>query len=84
MNPKVTLSASVRRGPESWTYIYVALGFTIAIEGMVISLWTPLTFPWNVVSFVAIAFITGVLFLECGWFQNKLIRIKNAYESRFR
>jgi hypothetical protein len=36
-----TVSATVTRGPASWAFIYIALGFAISIEGTAISLITP-------------------------------------------
>jgi len=39
---------AVRRGERNWTYVYVALGFAIAIEGIIFQLLTPpLRFPAN-------------------------------------
>ena len=74
--------ATVKRGPESWNYIYVALGFAIAIEATVIHM--ALHFPWNVGVFVLVGGFTFWLFIFNGWFQNKLIGIKNKYESKSR
>ena len=42
--------ASVVRGPESWNYIYVFLGFALAMEGTTIGMF-PLSFPWNIIVF---------------------------------
>lgn len=81
MKSKATLDAKVTRGPESWAYIYVALGFVLAIEGTIIQM-APLTFPWNLVAYVVIGAVTFRLFIFNGWFQNKLIRIKAGYESK--
>jgi hypothetical protein len=83
---KITDSAtpSVIRGPQSWTYIYVALGFALAIEGTIIQMIDPLRFPYNLVAYLALAAATGWLFLASGWFQNKLIGMKNWYESQGR
>jgi hypothetical protein len=75
------VDAKVQRGPESWTYIYVTLGFAISIEGTVVAM-TPLIFPWNVIVYVIIALLTGWLWIENGWFQEKLIGLKTRYESK--
>ena len=80
-----SLSATVTRGPASWAYIYVTLGFALAIEGTVVQMSTPpLFFPWNLVAYGVVAAITFWLFVFSGWFQNKLIGLKNRYESQAR
>jgi len=72
-----------KRGKESWNYIYIILGFTLTIEGVLVG-YSPLYWYWN----LAIAFVllsgTTALFLLSGWFQNKLIGLKNRYESKWR
>ncbi len=78
---KATLGIKVKRGPESWAYIYVALGFALTIEGTIIQM-TPLVFPLNLVTYFVSAAITVWLFIYNGWFQNKLIGVKNRYENR--
>jgi hypothetical protein len=78
-------SATVTRGPASWAYIYVTLGFALAIEGTVVQMCTPpLIFPWNLVAYGLIAAITFWLFVFNGWFQNKLIGLKSRYENQRR
>ena len=72
-----------QRGQESWTFIYITLGFAISIEGTVISMM-PLSFPWNVIIYVIVAFLTGWAWIESGWVQNKLIGLKNKYEDKLR
>jgi hypothetical protein len=79
---KDTLSASVKRGPESWNYIYVMLGFMLAIGGTVISM---LPFGvWNILAYALFAAVAIRLFLFSGWFQNKLITLKMDYENKAR
>jgi hypothetical protein len=77
----VTIDAAVRRGPASWAYIYTVLGFAVTIESTVISMITPLRFPWNIPVFIVLAAITVRLFIYNGWVHNKLIGLKNAYEN---
>jgi hypothetical protein len=80
-----TVSATVTRGPASWAYIYVALGFALAIEGTVIQMTTPpLVFPCNLLAYGVLGAVTFWLFVFNGWFQNKLIGLKNRYESQAR
>jgi len=76
--------ATVKRGPESWAYVYVVLGFALTIESTLVAMVTPLRFPWNILGFAIIAVATWYLFLWSGWFQNKLIWWKNQYENKFR
>ncbi|HEX3756129.1 MAG TPA: hypothetical protein VHV26_13740 [Rhizomicrobium sp.] len=71
----------VKRGSESWAYIYVFLGFALSIEGIIVSMATPIRFPWKELLFVAMAAVTIRLFLFNGWFQNKLIGLKGRYED---
>ena len=80
----VTVTATVKRGPQSWNYIYVMLGFALAIEGTVIAMITPLVFPWNIVAYAILGFVTFWLFISNAWFQNKLIGMKNRYEEKAR
>ena len=81
---KIGVSMGVKRRPESWNYIYVMLGFALAIEGTIIGMITPLLFPWNVIAFAVIGFVTFRLFINNGWFQNKLISMKIKYENKER
>ncbi len=81
MKAIATLTKKVIRGPESWAYIYVFLGFAIAIEGTMISMVTSLCFPWNELVFALVAVVTIYLFLFNGWFQNKIIGLKSWYEN---
>jgi hypothetical protein len=74
--------AKVVRGKQSWSYIYVALGFAIAIEGTVVQMITPLVFPWNIIVYAALAFITFRLFISSDRVHEKLLRIKRAYEDK--
>ncbi len=74
--------AKIKRGPASWAYIYVALGFALAIEGTIIQMITPLIFPWNFIIFSVLGIITFWLFINNGWFQDKLIGIKSRYEDK--
>ncbi|HVM77620.1 MAG TPA: hypothetical protein VMU06_01285 [Stellaceae bacterium] len=83
MDSKITVDAKVIRGPQSWTYIYIVLGFAVAIEGAIISM-VPLKFPWNVIAFVFLAAVTFWLFLSSAWLHAKLIGLKNRYESKAR
>lgn len=82
MQTTVTVDAKVKRGPESWAFIYTWLGFGLTIEAGFVGLFP--FFPWTVIAYVILAAITVHLFINSGWFQNKLIGMKNDYEARAR
>jgi hypothetical protein len=73
--------STVKRGQESWQYIYIALGFAVTFEGTIIQL-APIPFPWNLLLFLFSGFVTGWLFLFNSWVHNKLIGFKAKYEDR--
>ena len=81
---KASLETKVKRGPDSWAYIYIALGFLLQIEGSVIQMATPLKFPVNIFVFAVVGVVTFYVFLSSGWLQNKLIGWKTRYEDRYR
>ncbi len=70
----------VKRGPESWTFIHIAFGFSLTIESAMISM-APLDWPKNAI-FLGFTFILSYLFFyRSGWFQNKLIGFKSTVEN---
>ena len=77
-----TQDATVTRGNESWTYIYIILGFTLSIEGTIIGMAT--RFPWNLIVYLVMGITTFWLFICSGRFQNRLIGWKQKYEGRAR
>jgi hypothetical protein len=84
VNVVPTLSTKVKRGQESWAYIYVALGFVLSFEGTVIQLITPLHWPFNLLAYVVTFVFTSCLFLRSRRFQNKLFGLKRRYEDTYR
>ena len=70
------------RSPQSWAFIYMALGFTVAIELTMISLLSER--PWNAILCAAAVAFTVYLFVFNGWFQNKLLGIKQWCEGKAR
>jgi hypothetical protein len=80
----VGVTMSVTRGPETWTYIYIVLGFAIAIEGTIIQMIAPLVYPYSLIVYVALGAFTFWLFIFNGWFQNKLVTMKLSYEKKGR
>ena len=76
------VDAKVKRGQESWSYFYTTLGFALTIETGIAGLIAPLRWPWNLTSLFVAGAITAYLFLDNGWFQNKLIAIKIRFEEK--
>jgi membrane protein YdbS with pleckstrin-like domain len=72
---------TVKRGPESWSYLYIVLAILIGIEAGIASM-LPLPSPWNAAIFVAAVALTTSLILRNFWVQNTLIRFKNWYENK--
>jgi len=60
---------------------YAALGFVVAIEGIIIEMMH-LDFPGNLIVYIVLGLFTGWQFLFNAKFQNKLIEMKNNYENR--
>ncbi len=80
----VSIGTKETRGQQSWTNIYVFLGFALTIESTLVSMITPLCFPLNILFFIIIAAATLYVFRECRWFHSKLIWWIHRYESKFR
>lgn len=77
------LFMQVTRAGRSWNYIYIALGFTLTIEGNAISMFNVCS--WGKLAIYAAASVgTGWLFLESGRFQNWLIGIQGKIENKAR
>lgn len=79
-----SIQMKIKRGPESWSYIYVALGFALSIEASVVTMIEPLKFPWNLVIYAFVSLMTFAMFINNRWFQSKLIGLKNRYEAKER
>ena len=81
---RIEANATVTRGPVSWTYFYVVLGFLLAIESSLIQMSTPLRFPLNLAAFLAMAALTVYVVLFNGRCQNALLKLKLWYENKAR
>jgi hypothetical protein len=81
-NSNVSVDAKVRRGPVSWAFIYLTLGFALAIESTVIPMLV--SFPWNIILYIVVGAFTFWLFIRNGKFQNWLIKLKQSYEDQLR
>ena len=77
------VDAKVQRGQDSWNFIYIVLGFALSIEATIVGM-TPLRFPWNIILYVVIWFVTFQSSINNGSFHNKLLGWKNSYESKAR
>jgi hypothetical protein len=89
MSDNVNISDKVEaetiRGEKSWQFIYIALGFAISIEGTLIQMISPpLTFPSSIILYGAVASVTFYLCICNYRFQNRILRMKRAYEDRSR
>jgi hypothetical protein len=76
-----TVSASVIRGQQSYTFFYIILGFALSVEGSVI-MASPLGFFCNVMLFVIVGALSFYLVLYNGWVHDRLISWKNSYEDK--
>lgn len=76
-----TVTAKVKRGQESWNFIYIFLAFALTIESTIVQMIDPLRFPYNLIFYLIFGAATFLLFIRCVWFQNKLIGMKVWYED---
>jgi len=75
--------AQVQRGEQSWTYIYIFLGFALTIEAAVIQMFN-LDAVSNLILYIPVVALTWYLFLHDGWFHNRLTGWKNSREEKWR
>lgn len=82
---KVTASAEakVRRGPQSWAYFYMVGGVILAVVLTAISV---LDIPgWvRAIYIVCVAAIIIVAIADSNRLHELLLRVKRAYEDKFR
>ena len=76
--------ATPKRGPGTWRYIQVILGFALTIEAIFIEMIKPLGWPNNVITFVAVAAFTIWAFLSSEWLHGKLLDLKDNFDDRGR
>ncbi len=75
------------RGAPSWSYVYITLGFAIAIVGTLLTMVPPdkLPFPWNAGCFlIAIGLLTWLFVFDGLRFQDGLLWLEQWYEQRAR
>lgn len=75
-----TASIEVKRGPESWGWFYLVLGFALQIEATLIAM-LPLQWWGNVLIAIAMFVLTFCLFLGSHRFQDVMVRVKNRIEA---
>lgn len=80
MHIETKLSMEVHRGPDSWGFIYIALGLALGLELALISM--AFDKPWNYCIAMLLAAFTIWQFLTNGWLHNKLIGWKLKYEGK--
>jgi uncharacterized membrane protein YfcA len=69
----------VKRGQESWAFLYMVVSSLLSIVGVVISL-LPDHFP-KILIFICLTFLICLFVLRSGWCQNKLIGLKIKIEN---
>jgi hypothetical protein len=73
---------SVREGPQSWAYIYMARVW-LTIGTALITL-LPIVWWKTMMGYILFWVPSAWMFLDCRWFQNKLSAFRNSYEQKFR
>lgn len=73
----------IKRGKESWDFIYLVLGIFLAIEASIISI-IPLEWKIKTLLLIVAFIVTGWLCLSNSWFQNILIGLKIKIEETWR
>ena len=77
------LEIGIKRGKESWMFIYFVLGILLAIELFFVSLLGVDTIWKSVLGGVISAFIIYLCLLNA-WFQNKIIGLKTKIENNWK
>lgn len=80
---KDTLEKQVKRGRESWNFIYFVFGILLTLTLFIIGI---VDFPIikKVITFFIIFIVLIWLCFLNGWFQNKLIGLKIKIEETWR
>ena len=78
-----SLEKRIKRGKESWTFIYFVFGVLFALATFIISIIS-VNWIYKTVVFVVTFFILIYLCLCNVWFQNKLIGLKIKLEETWR
>ncbi len=73
-------SATVIRGPTSWTSLYVLLGIVLSIESTLITMIPSRT--WQLWTYLVALGLTLGVFLWCKRCQERLLRLIASWENR--
>ena len=80
---KSTLEMKIKRGKESWAFIYLVFGILVALALFVINT-IPVSWGYKIVIFLVAVFVLIWLCLSNAWFQNKIIGLKIKIEETWR
>lgn len=77
------LQKKIKRGKESWNFIYSVFGILLAVEIFFVSV-LPFEWPGKITIFIVLLVATTWLCLLNSWFQNKLVGLKIKIEKTWR
>ncbi|GEM_PF-4812824 len=83
MKTTVMIEKRIKRGKESWIFIYSAFGILFALTAFFIST-LPIIWYFKITVFMVATLILIYLCLCSVWFQNKLIGLKIKLEETWR
>jgi len=80
---KPSLEKRIKRGKESWSFIYFVFGILLALGFTFINI-LPIRWNYKITIFIVGTPVLIYLCLFNTWFQNKLIGLKNKLEETWR
>ena len=80
---KGSLQKRVKRGEQSWSFIWIVYAILLAVTLSIISA-TPFTWFWKILVLISSVFLLSWLCLLNGWFQNKIMGLKIKLEDTWR
>lgn len=83
LNIEVSMKKKIKRGKESWTFIYFVFGILLALILFFISILS-IRWCYKITIFIVVIPILIYLCLFNAWFQNKLIGLKIKLEETWR
>jgi membrane protein insertase Oxa1/YidC/SpoIIIJ len=81
--PKPMIEKKIKRGKESWSFIYIIFNILLTIMLGFIS-FMPLSWVWKMIIFIIIILVLIYLNLGSARFQKKIIWFKNKIENIWR
>jgi len=79
----VTMEKRIKRGKESWAFIYCVFGILLALTLFFISI-LPIVRHYKIITSIVVISVLIYLCLFNVWFQNKLIGFKIKLEETWR